>query len=99
MKKVLLTAAAVSMLFAAPFASYATEQDVDVAKITCKEFLEAKNNMPMMLMWIDGYMSGKSDNTVISDAWMEKLGMHLGTYCGKNPGKTIMDAMEAMPAE
>ena len=58
-----------------------------------------KDNMPMMLMWIDGYMSGKSDNTVISDAWMEKLGMHLGTYCGKNPGKTIMDAMEAMPAE
>ena len=53
----------------------------------------------MMLMWIDGYMSGKSDNTVISDEWMEKLGMHLGTYCGKNPGKTIMDAMEAMPAE
>ena len=37
MKKVLLTAVAVSMLFAAPFTSYATEQDV--AKITCKEFL------------------------------------------------------------
>ena len=97
MKKVLLTAVAVSMLFAAPFTSYATEQDV--AKITCKEFLGDKDNMPMMLMWIDGYMSGKSDNTVISDAWMEKLGMNLGTYCGKNPGKTIMDAMEAMPAE
>ena len=70
MKKVLLTAVAVSMLFAAPFTSYATEQDV--AKITCKEFLGDKDNMPMMLMWIDGYMSGKSDNTVISDAWMEK---------------------------
>ena len=97
MKKVLLTAVAVSMLFAAPFTSYATEQDV--AKITCKEFLGDKDNKPMMHMWIDGYMSGKSDNTVISDAWMEKLGMQLGTYCGKNPGKTIMDAMEAMPAE
>ena len=97
MKKILLTAFVVAMLCAAPFASHAEDQDV--AKITCKEFVGAKENIPMMLMWIDGYMSGKSDNTVISDEWMEKLGMHLGTYCGKNPGKTIMDAMEAMPAE
>lgn len=97
MKKFLLTAVAAAMLCTAPFVSYAAEQDV--AKITCKDFLGAKDNIPMMLMWIDGYMSGKSDNTVISDEWMEKLSTHLGTYCGKNSDKTIMDAMEAMPAE
>ncbi len=51
----------------------------------------------MMVMWIDGYMSGKSGNTSISDQWMEKLGTHLGTYCAKNPAKTIMDAIEAVP--
>ena len=95
MKKVLLTAVAVSMLFAAPFTSYATEQDV--AKITCKEFLGDKDNMPMMLMWIDGYMSGKSDNTMMDNAWMEKLGTHMGKYCASNPQKTIMDAIENMP--
>ena len=49
-----------------------------------------------MLVWIDGYMSAKSDNTVMSNAWMEKLGGHLGQYCSKNPAKTIMDAIEAM---
>ena len=75
--------------------SHAEEQDM--AKITCKEFLEDKKNMPMMIMWIDGYMSGKSDNTTMSDEWVEKLGKHLGEFCGKNPGKTIMEAMEAMP--
>lgn len=50
-------------------------------------------------MWIDGYMSGKSDNTTISDAWIEKLGLHLGKFCGMNPNKTIMQAIEAMPEE
>ena len=78
MKKVLLTAVAVSMLFAAPFTSYATEQDV--AKITCKEFLGDKDNMPMMLMWIDGYMSGKtrhaSGNILRQESWQNYYGRY-----------------------
>ena len=76
MKKFLLMALAVTMLGGAPVASHAADQDM--AKITCKEFLDAKEHMSMMIMWIDGYMSGKSGNTLISDAWMEKLGVHLG---------------------
>ena len=48
-------------------------------------------------MWIDGYMSGKSDNTMMDNAWMEKLGTHMGKYCASNPQKTIMDAIENMP--
>lgn len=97
MKKILLTAVAAAMLCAAPFAANAADQDM--AKISCKDFLADKANMPMMIMWIDGYMSAKSDNTTMSDQWIEKLGMHLGTFCGKNQTKTIMEAIEAMPAE
>ncbi|MCB6542901.1 conserved exported hypothetical protein [uncultured Desulfovibrio sp.] len=95
MKKYMLAALTVFMLGTAPFAAHAAEQDV--AKITCKDFLADKQNISMMVMWIDGYMSGKSGNTSISDQWMEKLGTHLGTYCAKNPAKTIMDAIEAVP--
>ena len=69
----------------------------DMAKISCKDFLSDTQNMPMMIMWMDGYMSGKSDNTTMSNEWIEKFGKHLGEFCGKNPGKTIMQAMEAMP--
>ncbi len=97
MKKILLSAVAAAVLCAAPFAAKAVDQDM--AKITCKDFLADKANMPMMIMWIDGYMSAKSDNTLMNDEWIEKLGMHLGMFCGKNPGKTIMEAIEAMPAE
>lgn len=95
MKKYMMAALTVAMLGLAPFAAHAAEQDV--AKIPCKDFLADKANISMMVMWIDGYMSGRSGNTSISDAWMEKLGTHLGTYCAKNPSKTIMDAIEATP--
>ena len=74
-------------------------EEIDMAKVTCKEFLESKENMPVLLTWIDGYMSAQSDNTVMSSEWMETLATHMGKFCAANPGKTIMDAMEAMPAE
>ena len=38
----------------------AVAADQDFAKITCKDFVNAsEEQMGMMLMWIDGYMSGK----------------------------------------
>ena len=95
MKGFLLSALALAMLGGAPVVAQAAQQDV--AKISCKDFLNDKDHISLMVMWIDGYMSGKSDNTTISDEWMEKLGTHLGTYCAKNPSKTIMDAIQAVP--
>ena len=83
----------------APTAGNAADDEQDVAKVSCKEFLGSGEQMAGMLFWIDGYMSAKSDNTVMSEAWMQKLGTHLGQYCAKNPGNTIMQAIEAMPAE
>lgn len=97
MKKVLLITLAVSILCFAPL--QAKSADLDVAKITCKNFLSEKEQMPVMIMWIDGYLSGKSDNTTMSDAWIEKLGTHFGEYCAKNGDKTIMDAINAIKSE
>ena len=69
---------AAAMLFTAPTMASA-EEPVDMSKLSCKEFLSAdQSKIGMMLMWIDGYMSGKSDNTMMDNAWMEKLGTHMG---------------------
>lgn len=95
MKKYMLAALTVFMLGTAPFAAHAAEQDV--AKITCKDFLADKQNISMMVMWIDGYMSGKSGNTSISDQWMEKLGTHLGTYCAKTLPKPLWTPSKPYP--
>ncbi len=93
-------AALVAAVLCLPAMASAEDDVQDMSKITCKELLDAdQNGKAMMLSWIDGYMSAKSNNTLISNAWMEKLGEHLGSYCAAHPNKTIMDAMEAVPAE
>ena len=56
-------------------------EETDVAKVKCSEFIQDKESMGMLLMWLDGYASQKSDNTVLSDEWIEKLGAHMGKYC------------------
>ncbi len=94
MKKFLFAAILAAMLTVPTFAQ---AEDVDMAKLPCKEFLNAGKDMGLLLTWIDGYMSAKSDNTMMSDAWMEKLGKHMGEYCSKNPNHTIMQAMEKVP--
>ncbi|MBQ9451892.1 MAG: hypothetical protein IJU65_01165 [Desulfovibrio sp.] len=98
MRKICL-AVLVAIALCTPTTGFTAGEGIDMAKITCKEFLDAGDNMSMMLTWIDGYMSAKSDNTMLSEEWMKKLGTHMGQYCGKNPGHTIMQAMEAVPAE
>ncbi|MBQ9452297.1 MAG: hypothetical protein IJU65_03260 [Desulfovibrio sp.] len=95
MQKVLMTLLA-AVFLCTPVASFAAEE-TDMAKIPCNEFLKSGDNMGIMLAWIDGYMSAKSDNTMMSAAWMEKLGKHMGAYCNKNPNATIMKAIEDMP--
>lgn len=84
MKKSLLAALIAATLCIPAVAS--ADDETDMAKITCKEFLSA------------GYMSARSDNTMMSKAWMEKLGAHMASFCSSNPGKTIMDAMNAVPS-
>lgn len=69
----------------------------DIMKVGCKEFVsDTQENIGLTLMWVDGYMSAKSDNTKMNDEWIQKLGTHLGTFCGKNPTKTLGDAIAAM---
>ena len=97
MKKSLLAALITATLCIPAVAS--ADDETDMAKITCKEFLSAgESEMGLMLTWIDGYMSARSDNTMMSKAWMEKLGAHMASFCSSNPGKTIMDAMNAVPS-
>ena len=97
MKRFVLSTLVAAFVFAAPYSALAAGNEQDMAKITCKEFLSDESKISHLLMWIDGYLSAKSDNTIMSNEWIEKLGMHLGMFCAQNPGKTIMQAIDAMP--
>ncbi len=94
MKRALIITGLVSVL--AGVSSVAQADTVDIAQVKCSEFIQDKQGMGMLLMWLDGYASQQSGNTVLSEEWIEKLGMHMGTYCAKNPDTTILDAAQAL---
>ena len=62
MKKLL--ASAVAALALTVTANVASAEEQDVAKIKCSEFLQSGSTMPLLIMWIDGYLSAASDNKI-----------------------------------
>jgi acid stress chaperone HdeB len=96
MKKMFFMLLAVAALCTAPFAAQA--EDTDVAKVKCSELLKgSEESVGMLVLWIDGYMGGMSDNTMMNAQWVDQLGTHIGKFCAANPNKTLMEASEAMP--
>lgn len=93
MKKFLVAVAASALLMSS-VAVHAEDQDI--AELKCSEFLQSGQTMPLLLMWIDGYISAATDNTVMDDAYVEELGTKLGSFCKTNPDATIMDALQSL---
>lgn len=78
------------------FSNAAHSEEQDVAMIKCSEFLQSGNNIPLLIMWIDGYLSAASDNTTFDDAYSEELGNKLGSFCKDNADASIMDAINSL---
>jgi acid stress chaperone HdeB len=96
MKKIFFFAFALAVLCGAP--NFAQAADTDVAKLKCEDMMKgSEESVGMLVLWVDGYMGGVSDNTTLNMDWVKKLGTHIGQFCAANPAKTLMDAAEAMP--
>ena len=94
MKKFIVAATAALVMTLSAGAVQA--EDHDVAQIKCTEFLQSGSFMPSLLMWIDGYLSAATDNTVMDDAYIEELGTKLGSFCTANPDATLLDAINSL---
>ena len=68
---------------------------VDVAKITCRQFLLDKvASTKSVAIWLSGYYNGKSGNTVIDVGAMERNADKVEDYCRLNLEMTIMEAVK-----
>ena len=90
MKKLVLAVAAIA--FAAP--AFATQVDMGAATCTDTKTWDA-NTAGSYLMWLDGYMSGKTGNTVLDTDGLAKLAQALDTFCASNPDVKLLDAVNA----
>ena len=85
---------ATTLLFASAPANAAV---LDLSTMTCKQFVESGDDtIKMVLTWMDGWYKGDSDEAVIdTDVFIENA-KKFGTYCGKNPTMSIVNAAEAV---
>ena len=87
------TAAMAAMMLAA--APAMAENNLDLSKVTCKDFLAAgKDNISIILTWLDAYYLGKNDPPVIDFDRMATSGQALGKYCGENGDATLAKAAD-----
>jgi hypothetical protein len=84
--------AAVLLLLAAPATAQMT---VDVAKITCRQYLFDRTfspRAPMIANWLSGYFNGLKNNTVVDLGAMAKNKDKVEDYCRMNQDVTLVEA-------
>jgi acid stress chaperone HdeB len=92
--------AIISILFAAALTLSSVPAHavvLDLSTMTCKQFIEGGDDtIKMVLTWMDGWYKGDSDEAIIdTDVFVENA-KKFGTYCGKNPSISIVNAAEAV---
>jgi acid stress chaperone HdeB len=93
MKHSLMLVVAASLWTTLP--AQAQKQQFDLSLITCKQFFEySKENIGIMLMWLDGYYSDEDAPPIVDFDKMAENSRKLGEYCGKNPGHSVITAAD-----
>jgi hypothetical protein len=71
------------------------QMTVDVAKITCRQYLFDRTfspRAPMIANWLSGYFNGLRNNTVVDLGAMAKNKDKVEDYCRMNQDVTLVEA-------
>lgn len=63
--------------------------EYDMNKITCKEIFADAESITFALFWIDGYLSRKKDNMMLSEESIKEIGKELTEECKGEPNKKL----------
>jgi hypothetical protein len=66
-------------------------EKVDMAELTCRQFLADEEGIVPTVIWIDGYLSHQSGNTVIDMDQLVANVKEIADECVGEPDKKIMD--------
>src|ERR1700719_3388510 len=82
-------------LFAIFAAADASAQTIDVAKISCKQYLTGNVvRQDYLTLWLSGYDNGTRNDTVIGTGTVQGIANKVGTYCRSNLDAGLMDAVQ-----
>ena len=89
-------AAGVSALLVGVPTLAAAGEKVDMAELTCQQFLADEDGILPTVVWIDGYLSHQSGNTVID---MDELIANVKQIAGDCANQPDMKIMELVPED
>ena len=70
-------------------------QVVDVAKVSCKQYLTANLvRQDYLTLWLSGYINGTRNDTVIETSTVQNVANKVGTFCRSNLDAGLMEAVE-----
>jgi acid stress chaperone HdeB len=73
----------------------AEDSKIDMTKLTCSQFTAYdKDNMSIIMMWLEGYYTEEDDDAVIDFGKMAGDTAHLLVYCGDHPDTDIIAASD-----
>ena len=68
---------------------------IDVSKITCDQYvLDQVTDFRTITAWLDGFYSGKRNNTVIDVHAVEQIADKVEEYCKSHRDMALMQAVE-----
>ena len=71
------------------------QQTIDVAKITCDQFLAGRvTDSRTLSIWLSGYYNGTRHNTVVDVSAFQKHSTDLMDYCISHPDMNLMEAIK-----
>ena len=69
---------------------------IDVSKITCGQYvLDQVTDFRTLNAWLDGFYSGRRNNTVVDVQGIERLAAKVEDYCRSHRDMALMQAVEA----
>ncbi len=76
-------------------AALADDSKIDMSKLSCGQFAAySKDNMSIIMMWLEGYYTEEDDDAVIDFGKMAGDMARLLIYCGEHPDTDIITASD-----
>ena len=73
---------------------------IDVSKITCDQYvLDKVTDFRTITAWLDGFYSGRRNNTVIDVQALERIAEKVEEYCRSHRDMALMQAVETTLGE
>ena len=104
MKTAVIAASLVALSASPAMAKKQGVQDIDFSQITCGDFVAdlqtaSAEDVGVIFMWLDGYLSGVSGDTTLRWDGMQDFGTNLVDLCKKKPKMKVLDASEEVGIE